>query len=107
MDKKEYSEPITGEWLVNDVLKQYPSTRDIFIQHGPVLRSQPGSLFPVYVVVSLREYADSKRLDLGWLLESLNAAVQNERLAPRNPWTRRKRNEIEVSPGIYIRPGDF
>jgi hypothetical protein len=55
------SDSLTGEWLVDDVLQRYPASSDIFIQHGPVMRTPPGRLFPDHVKVTLQQYADLKR----------------------------------------------
>jgi hypothetical protein len=107
MKEKAYSDRIAGEWLVDEILQRYPSTSVIFLQHGPATRTQPGRLFPNYPRITLQEYADLRGVSLELLLRSLNAAAETERFVRRNPWILSERNEIEVSPGIYIRPGDF
>ena len=107
MKEKAYAERITEEWLVDDVLQQYPSTSVIFLQHGSATRTQPGRLFTDYPSVNLKEYAELRAVSIELLLRSLNATAENDRFVRRNPWILNKKNEIEVSPGIYMRPGDF
>jgi hypothetical protein len=101
------SDSLSGEWLVDDVLQRYPSTSDIFIQHGPATRTLPGRLFPDHIKVTLQEYADLKGVSIEELLQSLNAAAETESFVRRNPWMVGKRNGIEVSPGMYARTTDF
>jgi hypothetical protein len=101
MEENVYSDRITDEWLVDDVLLRYPSTSVIFLQHGPASRTQPRRLFPDYPRMNLQEYADLKGVSLELLVRSLNAAAETERFARRNSWILSKRNEPEVSPGIY------
>jgi hypothetical protein len=101
MEEKAYSDRITDEWLVDDVLLRYPSTSVIFLQHDPVSLTQPGRLFPDYLRTNLKEYADLRGVSLELLLRSLNAAVETERFVRRNPWIASERREPEVSPGIY------
>jgi hypothetical protein len=107
MKEENYSDHITEEWLVEDVLQRYPSSSTIFLQHGSPIRTQPDRSFPDHVRVNLKEYADLRQVSIELLLRSLNAAAETEKLVRRNPWITEKRNEIEVSPGIYTRPGDF
>lgn len=103
----DYSDHITDEWLVEEVLQHYPSTYDIFLQHGTASRTQPGQIFPDHSRMNLKGYADLRQVSIELLLRSLNAAAETEKVVRRNPWIAEKRNEIEVSPGIYTRPGDF
>jgi hypothetical protein len=107
MKEKAYSDHITDEWLVADVLRRYPSTSDIFLQHGAATRTQPDRLFADYLRMNLKEYADLRGVGIELLLRSLNAVAESEKFVRRNPWIPSKRNEIEVSPGIYMQPGDF
>jgi hypothetical protein len=101
------SDSIAADWLVDDVLQRHPSTSDIFIQHGPVMRTLPGRLFPEHIKVTLQEYADLKGVSIETLLRHLNAAVEAERYARRNPWMVDKKKIVEVSPGIYAPAVDF
>jgi hypothetical protein len=105
MEEKAYSNRITDECLVDDVLLRYPSTSAIFLQHGPATRTQPGRLFPDYLRTNLKEYADLRGVSLELLLRSLNAAAETERFVHRNPWILSKSNVPEVSPGILKESG--
>jgi hypothetical protein len=107
MEGKAYSDRITDAWLVDEVLQRYPSTSVIFLQHGPASRTQPGRLFSDYPRMTLQEYADLRGVNIELLLRSLNAAAETERFVRRNPWILSEQKGIEVSPGIYMRPGDF
>jgi hypothetical protein len=45
MKEQDYSSRITDEWLIGDVLHEYPSTSIISLQHAPASRTQSGRPF--------------------------------------------------------------
>ena len=45
MKEQDYSSRITDEWLIGDVLQQYPSTFIISLQQGPASRTQRAGHF--------------------------------------------------------------
>ena len=100
MKEQDYSDPITDEWCVGDVLQRYPSTSVVFLQHGPASRIQSGRLFADYPRMNLQEYAELRGISKELLLRALNAAAETERFVRHNSWIISKKRR-EVSPGIY------
>lgn len=61
---------------VNEVLRRYPSTGDVFLQHGPLFEAEPGKLYLQYPEQTVGEYAERNNVDLETLLKRLNAEAE-------------------------------
>jgi hypothetical protein len=78
------AEPIAPDRSIRDVVRQYPTTGDIFLQHGRMFRTLPGQLYPVYdPPLTVAEYAALNGVGLEELLRLLNAAAEAERFQRR------------------------
>jgi hypothetical protein len=70
---------LTGESSLHDVIARYPSTGDIFIQHGRIFRVKPGNPYATYdPSLSIAEYASQNGLALAPLLAQLRAAAEDD-----------------------------
>src|SRR5262245_36103824 len=70
---------LTGESSLHDVIASYPSTGDVFIQHGRIFRVKPGNLYATYdPSLSVADYASPNGLPLGPLLAQLRAAAEDD-----------------------------
>jgi hypothetical protein len=67
---------------VNDVLRRYPLTEAVFLQHGPFFVAQRGTLYLHYPEQTIGEYAARNAVDLEALLRLLNAASEAGRVEP-------------------------
>jgi len=61
---------------VNDVLRRYPLTGQVFIQHGPLSLEEPGKFYLQYKDETVGEYARRNGVDLETLLHLLNAVAE-------------------------------
>jgi hypothetical protein len=61
---------------VNDVLRRYPLTGQVFIQHGPLSLEEPGKFYLQYKDETVGEYARRNGVDLEPLLHLLNAVAE-------------------------------
>jgi len=62
--------------IVNDVLRRYPLTGQVFIQHGPLSLEEPGKFYLQYKDETVGEYARRNGVDLEPLLHQLNAVAE-------------------------------
>jgi hypothetical protein len=70
---------LTGESGLHDVMASYPSTGDVFIQHGRIFRVKPGHPYATYdPSLSVAEYASQNGLALAPLLAQLRAAAEDD-----------------------------
>ena len=68
---------LTLDSTVRDVIASYPSTGDIFIQHGRMFRVRPGHLYASYdPPLTISEYAAINGLSPEALLRMLRAAAE-------------------------------
>jgi hypothetical protein len=95
MNDQGYSDHITDEWLVEEVLQRYPSTSDMLFQHGS---TQADQLFP-NPRINLREYADLRGVSIEALLRSLNAAAETEEFCAVIRGSRTKRTRLKSAQG--------
>jgi hypothetical protein len=77
------SPPIDAASTVNDVLRRYPLTDAVFLQHGPCFVGQRGASYLQYPEQTIGEYAARNGVDLEALLRLLNAAAETGRFEPR------------------------
>lgn len=90
---------LTLDSLVRDVLKDYPRTGEIFIQHGKFSRPRRGDLYPTYDPgLTVAAFAAATAIDPMSLLNLLRAAAEGHELerqlaaeAPRRLTGRRQR----------------
>ena len=73
-------EKISAITKVNDVLRRYPLTGEVFIQHGPLGMSEQGKFYLQYPNETVGEYAARNGVDPGALLHVLNAAAEGASL---------------------------
>ena len=64
---------ITAESPVNETMARFPSTAEVFVQHGPLFETRPGDVYLAYRGWTVGEFAAKRRLDLARLLQQLNA----------------------------------
>ena len=67
---------------VNDVLRRYPLTGQVFIQHGPLSLEEPGKFYLQYKDETVGEYARRNGVDVEDLLHLLNAVAEAAELEP-------------------------
>jgi len=67
---------IDGAANVNDVLRRYPLTGQVFIQHGPLSLEEPGNFYLQYKNETVGDYARRNGVDLQTLLDLLNAVAE-------------------------------
>ena len=61
---------------VSEVLRRYPPTGDVFLQHGPLFEAEPGKLYLQYPEQTVGEDAERNNADLQALLQRLNAEAE-------------------------------
>jgi hypothetical protein len=61
---------------VSEVLRRYPPTGDVFLQHGPLFETEPGKLYLQYPEQTVGDYAERNSVDLQALLQRLNAEAE-------------------------------
>ena len=61
---------------VNDVLRHYPLTGEVFIQHGPLSLEERGNFYLQYKDETVGEYARRNGVDIDTLLHLLNAVAE-------------------------------
>ena len=69
---------------MREVIARHPTTGEIFIQLGRMFRALPGHLYASYdPPMSVEDFAKLNGLDVGPLLETLNAAAEAEAFPAR------------------------
>lgn len=82
---------VTLEPTVRDVIARYPSTAEIFLQHGPLYRVRPGHLYAIYEPpLTIGEYAALNGLPPEPLLGLLRAAAETDDAQRRAPESARR-----------------
>lgn len=69
---------ITAEWRVSEVIRRYPGTGPIFLQHGRMFVPRPGDPSANYPGLTIEEYAVRNGIDVALLLGLVNAAAEVE-----------------------------
>ncbi len=72
---------ITGDWRVDEVLRQHPATGPIFLQWGRMLEAGRGQVYPSYPQMTVAEYAARNNADAQALLKALNAEAEARQFA--------------------------
>jgi hypothetical protein len=76
---------ITAEWQVGEVLRRFPATGPIFLQHGHMLDAGTGQVYPTYPQMTVADYADRSGMTVERLLKELNAEVEAKQFAGDRP----------------------
>ena len=67
---------ITADWQVDEVLRRFPATGPIFLQHGRMLDAATGQMYPTYPQMTVADYAARSGMTVERLLKALNAEVE-------------------------------
>ena len=76
---------ITGDWQVDEVLRRFPATGPIFLQHGHMMDAGPGQVYPTYPQMTVAEYAARNGVEVEQLLKAVNAEVEARQFAADRP----------------------
>jgi hypothetical protein len=76
---------IAADWQIDEVLRRFPATGPIFLQHGRMLEAGPGQIYPAYPQMTVAEYAARNGVEVEKLLKSLNAEVEARQFAADHP----------------------
>jgi len=73
---------IDASTKVNDVLRRYPATGEVLIQHGPLSVAEAGNFYLKYPDQTVGDYARRNGADLRTLLDQLNAVAEGTDVEP-------------------------
>jgi hypothetical protein len=76
---------ITADWQIDEVLRRFPATGPIFLQHGRMLEAGPGQMYPTYPQMTVAEYAARNGVEVEHLLKAVNAEVEARQFAADRP----------------------
>ena len=76
---------ITADWPVDEVLRRFPATGPIFLQHGGMLEAGRGQVYPTYPAMTVAEYAARNGVETETLLKALNAEAESRLFAADRP----------------------
>ena len=76
---------ISADWQVDEVLRRFPATGPIFLQHGRMLEAGRGQIYPTYPPMTVAEYASRNDVAVDTLLRALNAEVEARQFAAARP----------------------
>jgi hypothetical protein len=76
---------ITADWQVDEVLRRFPATGPIFLQHGRMQDAGTGQVYPTYPQMTVADYAARGGLAVETLLKALNAEVEAKQFAADRP----------------------
>ena len=76
---------ITADWQVDEVLRRFPATGPIFLQHGHMLEAGTGQVYPTYPQMTVADYAARSGMTVERLLKALNAEVEAKQFAGDRP----------------------
>jgi len=78
---------ITSDWQVDEVLRRFPATGPIFLQHGRMQDAGTGQVYPNYPKMTVADYATRSGMTVERLLKALNAEVEARQFAEDRPLT--------------------
>ena len=76
---------ITADWQVDEVLRRFPATGPIFLQHGPMQDAGTGQVYPTYPKMTVADYAARSGMTVESLLKALNAELEARQFAGDHP----------------------
>ena len=76
---------ITADWQIDEVLRRFPATGPIFLQHGRMQEAGTGQVYPTYPQMTVADYAARGGLAVETLLKALNAEVEAKQFAADRP----------------------
>ena len=76
---------ITADWQVDEVLRRFPATGPIFLQHGRMMEASTGQMYPTYPQMTVADYATRSGMAVDTLLRALNAEVEARQFAADRP----------------------
>ena len=76
---------ITADWQIDDVLRRFPATGPIFLQHGRMLEAGTGQVYPTYPQMTVADYAARCGITVETLLLALNAEAEAKLFAADRP----------------------
>ena len=76
---------ITADWQVDEVLRRFPATGPVFLQHGRMLEAGTGQVYPTYPQMTVADYAARNGMAVETLLKALNAEVEAKQFAADRP----------------------
>jgi len=79
------STQITADCQVDEVLRRFPATGPIFLQHGHMLEAGFGQVYPTYPQMTVAECAGRNGVGVEPLLKALNAEAEVGQFAADGP----------------------
>ena len=76
---------ITADWQVDEVLRRFPATGPIFLQHARMMDAGTGQVYPTYPQMTVADYAARGGMTVETLLRVLNAEVEAKQFAAARP----------------------